>query len=188
MKHSLRLISAGALLAAGLPMAAHAESNFTTGAGANITATARVDFSVVIPKFVFLQVGTLGTGNIDIMTFNVNATNVGDATPVAATAGSGNLTNGKVTVKVSGNNGDMSLAAANTAPLTSGSDTIPWNQITVAVGGTAPAHPAVGTSGTLTATGRVVNLSGDWTYAYANAAVVPAGTYTGRITYTAVTP
>jgi hypothetical protein len=175
-------------------MAAHAESAFTTGAGANITASARVDFSVTIPKFVFLQVGTgtnmAANGTIDVITFSVGAANVGTATPVAATAGSGDLTNGKVSVRVKGNNGDMTLAATGPATLLSGTDQIAWTQITVTAANGAPAHPAVnGASVALPATGKVVNIAaGDWTYAYANAAVVPAGTYTGRVTYTATTP
>jgi hypothetical protein len=189
MKPSLRLASVGALLAAGLPMAAHAESNFNTGGGANITAQARVDFSITIPKFVLLQVGTAGA-TIDVISFSVAAANVGNGTPVAATAGSGNLGNGQVTVRVVGNNGDMTLAATGPATLVSGADTIAWSQVTVTAGGGAPAHPAVnGASVNLPATGRVVNIAnGNWTYAYANANVVPAGAYTGQVTYTATVP
>jgi len=173
-------------------MGAHAESAFTTGNTANITATARVDFSVTIPKFVFLQVGT-GTNMatnaaIDVITFSVGAAAVGNGTAVAGTGG--DQTNGKVTLRVRGNNGDMTLAATGPATLLSGTDQIAWTQITVVAANGAPAHPAVGGAAvTLPATGKVVNIpNGDWTYAYANAAVVPAGTYTGRVTYTATTP
>ena len=54
-----------------VPLAAHAESDFNSGGGANITASARVDFSVTIPKFVFLQVGT-GTMMADNGTIDVD--------------------------------------------------------------------------------------------------------------------
>ena len=57
---AMKLSTLAAAVALASPFAANAESNFTTGGGANITATARVNFSVDIPKFVFLQVGTGG--------------------------------------------------------------------------------------------------------------------------------
>ena len=52
------------------------------------------------------------------ITFNVPAANVGDGTVVNATAGSGNLGNGAVTVRVVGNNGNMTLGATGPATLT----------------------------------------------------------------------
>jgi hypothetical protein len=88
MKLKKIALAAAVAAAVSLPFAARAESNFTTGNVANITATARVDFAVNIPKFVLLQVGTLGTGNIDTITFDVPAANVGDSGARAATAGS----------------------------------------------------------------------------------------------------
>jgi len=41
---------------AALPSAAHAESRFVTGSSA-LTAQARLDFTITIPKFVYLRVG-----------------------------------------------------------------------------------------------------------------------------------
>jgi len=171
-----------------LPHAVRAESNFTTGGGANITATARVDFAVNIPKFVLLQVGTLGAGNIDTITFDVPAANVGDTVARAATAGSGNLGNGAVTVRVIGNNGNMTLGATAPATLLSGTDAIPWTQITVAETGGAT-HPTInGANATYTATNKVVNVNGTWTYTYLNTVTPAAGNYTGQVLYTATTP
>jgi hypothetical protein len=177
------------------PLAARAESNLTSGGGANITASARVSFSVAVPKFVFLQVGTgpvapsMGTNaTVDTITINVPAASVGTGTAVAATAGSGNLGNGGVTVRVVGNNGNMTLGAAGPATLTSGTDTLAWSQIATAVTGGA-AHPAInGSNITLTAVNKVVNTSGTWTYSYLNTVVPAAGTYIGTVTYTATTP
>jgi hypothetical protein len=188
MKLSKVIMASAVATAISLPHAVRAESNFTTGGGANITATARVDFSVSIPKFVLLQVGTLGTNNVDTISFAVPAANVGDGTVVAGTGG--NLTGGQVTVRVVGNNGNMTLGATAGANLLSGADTIPWTEISTAITGGAT-HPAInGANATYTATNKVVNVNGTWTYSYLNTnGFVPAfGTYTGTVTYTATTP
>ena len=78
-------------LAVATPLAASAESQFTTGAGTPITASARLDFTITIAKTLFLQVGT-GTlnatnGTIDLITFTVPAASIGNAVPVAGTGG-----------------------------------------------------------------------------------------------------
>ncbi len=192
MRFRKAVIATAMVTAITLPLAARAESNFTTGGGANITATARVNFSVVIPKFVFLQVGTgtflAANATIDTITFNVPAANVGNGVAVAATAGSGNLGNGAVTVRVIGNNGNMTLGATGPANLLSGTDTLAWTQIATAVTGGATHPPVNGAAVTYTATNKVVNVNGTWTYTYLNAAAIAAGTYTGQVLYTATTP
>jgi len=206
---------ASALSLAGLLAApAHAESTFTTPAIAGSTATARLDFSIVIPQVLFLRVGTSAgntstTGTVDSVTFTVPAANVGDSSVIAGVGG--DLTAGAVTVRVYGNGGNISLNSATTGPLTTGTagEVIPWSQINVtgaALGATtagftnaAITHPAfnlgasggAGTATTLTATNRVVRVEGKWTYTYLNATVPAAGTYggtiakNGRVTYTA---
>jgi hypothetical protein len=187
-------LAAVVALSAALPMAAQAESAVTTGPGSPISASAKVNFQITIPRFVFLQVGT-GTllanlGTVDNIVFAPAVAVVGDSTPVAGTGG--NLTGGAVSVRVIGNAGSMTLAAVGTPNLTSsGGDTIPWTQITVVAAGGAPAHPTVGSgSVALPATGGVVNtpLAGQWTYSYANSITPAAGTYNGQITYTASAP
>lgn len=189
--NAMKLRTLAAAVALAIPFAANAESNITTGGGANITATARVNFSVAIPKIVFLQVGTgtflAANGTIDTIAFSVPAANVGDSTPVAGTGG--NLTGGQVTVRVLGNNGDMTLGATGPATLVSGADTLAWSQITATPAGGAPALPAVnGATVTLPAVGKVVNINGQWTYSYANTVSPASGTYTGQVLYTATTP
>lgn len=194
-----------AAIALALPFAAaHAESKFTTGSGA-LTANARVDFSIVIPKVLYLRVGT-GTpfadnATIDLVTFTVPAANVGDGTPVAGTGG--DLTAGVVTARLIGNNGDVSLNVTTGGALSNGAgDSIAYSQITTTVTalvtGTPLAAPTLangaGTAINIPATGNVVNRDARWTYAYANANVVPPGTYgatagnNGRATYTASMP
>jgi len=196
-----------ALLAAGLPGIANAESNFQTGTG-TLTATARVDFRITIPKILFLQVGTgtmfANNTAVNLIDFVVPAANIGDGTSVAATAASGDLGNGVVTAIVRGNNGNINLVATNAGALNNGStDTIPWSQITTtpsALAGYAtqltPPTLANTTSApvTLTAVNKVVDQGARWTYSYANSAIVPPGTYggvnvnNGRVTYTATLP
>ena len=188
------------------PFAANAESSFQTGAGA-LTATANVDFTITIPKVLFLQVGTgtiyANNNAINLITFTVPAANVGSGTAVAATAGSGDLGNGTVTAMVRGNAGNVTLVASTLGAIGNGAgDSIDWSQITTTPAtlntATVLAAPTLanGSSNTvgLTAVNKVVNQDARWTYAYANSAVVAAGTYggvntnNGRVLYTASLP
>ncbi|HTO44843.1 MAG TPA: hypothetical protein VML56_12270 [Burkholderiales bacterium] len=199
MKSSTKLNSLALALALAIPLAAQAESNVSTGAGA-LTTTARVDFSVVIPKILFLRVGSAGAG-IDSIVFTVPSGSVGNATPIAGTGG--DLTNGVVTAVVQANSGTVTLNATATGALSDGAgDSINYTQIvtTAATNTTATvlAAPVLanGTSGnvTLTPVSKIVNQDAKWTYTYSNSAVVPAGTYGGvntnnsRVTYTATMP
>lgn len=198
------LLTAAVLVA--MPTIASAESNFQTGAG-SLTANARVDFQITIPKFLYLRVGTgtnlANNATIDQIGFSVAATGVGSG-PAAVTTTGGDLTGGKVTARVMGNGGNVTLSSTTAGALNDGgTNTISYSQIsttaTVLTSGTVLAAPALAdgatTNTTVTATGGVVNRDAQWAYAYANAAVVPAGTYgsftgvnNGRVTYTAVTP
>lgn len=180
---------------------AAAESDVNLAIPGPTTATARLDFQIVIPRVLFLQVGT-GTVTsdnvaIDLLNFTVPAAILGNGTNVAGTGG--NLTAGAVTVRVFGNNGNIDLTAGTNGPLNNGlaGDTIPWSEILVT--STAPAtpaagfiataipHPAIplaagpstGAATTITATNKVVRQEGVWTFAYDNSAVYAAGTYGG---------
>lgn len=205
MRLSTRSLLATALLAA-IPLMANAESQFTTGAGTPITASAKLDFQVIIPKILFLQVGT-GTnlGNnaaVDLIAFDMtgSAASVGNSTPVAATAGSGDVGNGKVTAKVLGNNGTISLSSVVPNKLLNGAgDSISFGQIAIATTNPLLTSPALVDNTTTTvslvpAAGKVFNQTATWTYSYLNSAVVAPGTYggvnvnNGRVTYTASMP
>lgn len=206
MQFRHKLLAAAALLS--LPFAAQAESTFSSGTGSPLTASARVDFTITVPKILFLQVGTgtLFATNpaINLITFNVPAANIGNGTAVAATAGSGDLGNGTVTAKVIGNNGNITFTSTTLGALNDGgTNTISYGQIATAVAtntsATALPAPALadGATTTLTltpASGRVVNQDAKWTYSYLNQNVVAQGTYggvntnNGRVTYTASMP
>ncbi len=211
-----KLIVVSALSVAGLlSTAAQAESQFVNPATTGSVATARLDFTVVIPQVLFLRVGTgaasnvVSDGTIDGITYTVPAANVGDSSLIAGVGG--DLTAGAVTVRVYGNGGGINLNSNTTGPLTTGTagEVIPWSQISVAsaaLAATTPGftnaaitHPAfntgaaggAGTPTALAATNKVVRVEGRWTYTYLNANTVPAGTYggtvarNGRVTYTA---
>ena len=196
MKSSTKFTLVMLALSLAVPAAARAESSTVSG-GANLSTTAHVDFSIIIPRVLFLRIGALGAG-IDAIVFTVPAANVGNGTPVAGTGG--DLTLGQVTAVVQANgNANVQLKADATGALTNASgDTINYSQInTASNNGSLPA-PVLNnaTSGTITvnAVGKIVNQSAVWTYSYLNSAVVPAGTYgstvalNGRITYTATLP
>jgi hypothetical protein len=186
--NKLKVLATAVALA--LPVVAQAESTIaTTPASGSMSTSARVNINVVIPRFLFLQVGTgtllTNVGTIDTVVFNVPVANINNGTPVVGTGG--DLTGGRVTVRLLGNVGNVNLSA--TAPaLTNGTgETLPWSEISVATSG--PTHPAInGAAAAYTATARVVNVSGDWTYGYlnSNGAPVAEGTYASQITYTAV--
>jgi hypothetical protein len=205
LKYSHRVAPVVWTILLGTPAASMAESQFVTGPGA-LTATARVDFQITIPKVLFLRVGTgaLNTtdATVNLITFNVPAANVGNGTAVAATAASGDVGNGTVSAVVRGNGGNVSLSAATAGAINNGAgDSINWTEITTSTAawttGTTLAAPTLsnGTSTiTLTAVNRIVNQDARWTYSYANTALVPSGTYggvntnNGRVTYTASLP
>lgn len=187
--HSNKLKVLAVAIALASPLAARAESNVTTGVG-TISATARVNFSITIPRFIFLQVGTgtllAANATVDTISFAPAVAVVGDTTPVAGTGG--NLTGGAVTVRIIGNAGNVTLAATGPANLTSGGDAIPWTQIGTAITGGAT-HPTInGANALFTAASNVVNVNGTWTYSYLNTITPAAGAYTGQVLYTATTP
>lgn len=207
MRLFTKSLVAAAVLAA-TPMLAQAESTYTTGAGTPLTASARLDFQITVPKILFLRVGTgadyATNPAINLITFTVPAANVGDNTAIAATAASGDLGNGTVTAKVVGNNGNITFTSTTLGALGNGAgDTISYGQINTSVAAltstVALPHPTLadGATTTLTltpATGKVVNRDARWTYTYANGAIVAPGTYggvgvnNGRVTYTASMP
>lgn len=192
---------------AAMPTAANAESKFVTAASGTLTASANLDFTITIPKFVYVRIGT-GTNmanntTIDNLVYTVPAANVGDGTAISGTGG--DLTAGKVTARVIGNNGTIAFSTTTVGALSNGAgDSISWSQMNVAVAtnttATALSHPAFAdgssTSTNLTPTSgtKVTNLDAQWTFTYKNQNVVAAGTYggvntnNGRVTYAVSMP
>jgi hypothetical protein len=194
VKRNLLLKTALALAIAS-PLMASAESTLTTGGG---SAVARLDLQVIIPRVLFLGVGTgtdnTGTSNgtIDAVIFDytTNADQVGiTGSPAGAIydTNGGFPGNGAVPVRVFGNNGQVTITADNPPNLVNGADTIPFTEMSVVSNNTN--LPAPGFSGTNASqpllAGRVTNQSAFWTYSYGNSTAPAAGTYTGTVTYTA---
>lgn len=198
MKKALLLKSALALALA-TPLLASAESQLVTGAG---SATARLDFRVIVPRVLFLAVGTGAAGfanntTIDTVTFDYTSNPAAVGGGAAATAGT--ITGNVVPVRVVGNNGQVTLAASTTGALTNATaDTIPWSQITATSSLAALPSPVIPNTGagtasnvTLSSGTRITDRTADWTFSYANSAIVAPGTYgttNGRVTYTAAMP
>lgn len=198
-------ILVAALAAAGFAGVAQAESNVVTGAGA-LSASAKLDLTVVIPKYLALQVGTgtiMTNGvTVDSITFSPAAANVGNSSVIAGVGG--DLTGGAVTAIVRGNGGNISIVSDKNVGATMNNgvptETIPYTDIGVvatALAGypTLFATPSLGAASTVTATAvnKVVRQGAVWTYTYLNTTVPPAGTYGaaangGRVTYTATLP
>ncbi|SDZ58337.1 hypothetical protein SAMN05518854_10817 [Variovorax sp. YR266] len=203
-----------AAIAGAIPFAAQAESNFTSAASGALSATARLNFTVTIPRVMYLQVGT-GTNfstvsTVDGLTFTVPGASVGAGGAIAGAGG--DLTGGAVTVRVLGNAGNLSLNSGVTGQLSNGTNTIPWSAITVTAApltaGTtagftnaAITHPAFSattgagpTATAFTAVNTVVRQESKWTFAYDNTGVYAPGTYgatvanNGVVTYTLTSP
>jgi len=181
------------------PFTVQAESTTISGAGA-LSTSARVDFSIIIPRILFLRVGTTG-GTIDPIVFTVPAANVGNAVAQAGTGG--DLLNGAVSAIVQGNAGNATLTVSTVGALQTTGGTINYTEIVTtptALAGFATLlnAPALangpGGSVALTAVGNIVNSGAKWTYTYANTTVPVAGTYGGvntqnsRVTYTVTAP
>jgi len=197
------LLGAGALT---LPLIASAASTFTSGAG-TLNATATVNFTVVIPQFLYLRVGTgssYSTGALttvnttDLITFSPAVGAVGNGTAVAGVGG--DLPGGGVeTAAIIGNGGNVTLVAAATGQLSDGAgDSISFTQITTAA--TPNAEPTLlaaptlsdtTSSETVPATNKIVKADAKWTFSYSNTVTPAAGTYGGSganngiVTYTA---
>lgn len=188
-------------LALAAPLMAQADSQLASGAPGStgdLTAAANLDIRVVIPRVLFLGVGP-GAGSpltvngaVSEITFDFSGNPL--AVGTGAAAGSITSTNtasgtAAIPVRVFGNNGQVTISAGGDTVLTSGSDTIPITQLSVATDNAAlPAPTFTGGNSTPTPSNRVTNLSANWTFSYLNTAQPAAGTYTGTVTYTATMP
>jgi hypothetical protein len=213
MKTSIAVKSLLGAASLALPLLAFAESNVQTGAATSAPgATAHVDFTVVIPKILYLRVGTgssyttgalTSTPTIDLITFSPTSAQLGSGTAIAGTGG--DLSGGVETAAIVSNSGNVTLNATAAGALSNGTggDTISYAQITTTASTltSATALPAPVLTNTTSANvvltapaTKVITQDAKWTFAYANTAIVPTGTYGGvntnnsRVVYTATMP
>jgi hypothetical protein len=174
-----------ALAVVGAGFSAQAESQLQTGAGA-LTSTAHLNFSIVVPKVMYLQVGT-GTmaapsATIDTVNWTLTAAQVGSGVAIAGTP------TAALNARVVANNGNVTFTATGSGtglvgPV--GSAIIPWTQIVPAAAGSLIHPPITGVAQTVAATSGVVNQTSVYSFNYSNTNAQMAGTYTGVVTYTA---
>jgi len=177
-----KLITASLLAAAvAAPQMAAADSQLAFG-GVGTTAQGHLDFRIIIPNFVFFQVGSAGA-TIDRVEYDLTGLQPGANGPFAATGGAGDGADGAVTVRLITNAANVSIAATG-GNLTSGGDNIPFTDITAADGGTITV-PDFGA--TVNVAPGSFSLTDTWTYTYDDSTVYNAGTYDGQATYTVTT-
>lgn len=188
------LVKTAVALALATPLLASAESQIVVGTG---SASAKLDFRVVIPRVLFLGVGTgfsalSTTPTVDRLEFDYtsNPNTIGTGAAAGSITNTGGFAGNAFPVRVFGNNGQVQLAAAGGPNLTSGADTIPFTQITGSSNNPDLPNPVLGAAPVnVTATaGKVTDQTANWTFSYANTVAAAAGTYNGQVTYTASMP
>ncbi|QMV75628.1 hypothetical protein HS961_04650 [Comamonas piscis] len=193
--HALALGAALSLACTGQALAESQYGFSSTGSG-TVSATAKVNLSVVIPKLILLKVGTSNTTQdtvswaaslsipavptVPTTTANNTVVPWDGTAPTVTTTPTGNVLN----VSAWTNAGTATInCAIGTWSATGG----PANtSFTVTTGGTLP-HPGgnLGSCASTTITSNTL-LTGTWTYALTGTASSwTAGTYTNAVTYTA---
>lgn len=213
VRHAV-LALALAWAASGSAQAASATSG--TGSLPRTTPTVALNFAIQIDKFIFFRIGdgawpTPG-GTVSQVAFTLTPTipavpttpaagnntplNWNGAAPGFTVAATGNV----LPVEVRSNGGQVSLYASVTTPLTSGANTIPMSDVTVASSDSsnlpAPPIPASGTGSSVNVAGGgsgtvnslVTIRTANWTFSYTGSASRPAGNYSGQLSFTASTP
>jgi hypothetical protein len=182
---------------------AESQYGYDTATGNTVTAKARVNVTVNVPKLILFRVGSDNT-TIDTVTISAtpsipavpttpvvgNNTNVSwsGAAPTFTGSASGNVLAVSAWTNSSGG-GSVGCAVTTTFPAASG---LAGSNITVG-SGAGLAHPGTDTScpvATTTTFAKNTAVSGTWTYGINAAgltalASAPAGSYTETVTYTA---
>ena len=185
------MVASAAATAMSAPMLATAESDLSVAAAGSASAQANLDFVVVIPSFIFFQVGTAGA-TIDSMTFDLATAGVEPGIGGAGVDGESSYAPATNTIDITlRTNASNVRIAATGGSMTSATttDSIPLTDINVTPGGTIPVPTFGGDTG-LFGGGLPGTLNDTWAFNYANTAIVEGGIYGGaanggRVTYTA---
>ena len=189
---------------------AQAESRLSASASTgSISATAKINVNVSVPRILYLAVGSTGA-TVDSVDFVVGAAGITGALPVSDQAfagavpiGAGSVTvtdtqtanaQGTVSARLWSNSGTATLGCTSTA-IASGALTLPLGDFKVTSAGTL-SHPGADLSactGTAVSAGAagaggISDFSGTWAFSYVPSVLPPAGTYAGTVTYTATQP
>jgi hypothetical protein len=189
MKFVKTLLAIAAVVAV-LP--AQAESNIASGAGA-LSATAKLNFRVTIPRVLYLRVGT-GTdfapsAVVDRVLFSPAAGNIGTGTAVAGTFEAPAASPLTVRLLSTGGAPNLSAAGSGTGLTGVGLQTIPWTQITGGTTNAALPNPVIGAAAVpVAAVNGVASYTANWNFNYSNSTELAAGEYNGVVTYTAALP
>ncbi|MEJ5125488.1 hypothetical protein WH367_05475 [Comamonas sp. MYb21] len=203
------------VLTALCPAAQAGSATSGTGNLPRNTPAVALNFSIQIDKYVFFRIGdgawptpggttsqvgfnlspTIPAVPITPINGNNTAVNWNGAAPAFAVTASGNV----LPVEVRSNGGQVSVYATVTTPLTSGSNTIPMNMVSITSSDAALPAPTLPASGTGTSvnvtgggTGTVNSLvtirTANWTFGYNSAISRTAGNYSGQLSFTASVP
>lgn len=209
MKKTAAMFAGAGVLALTAPV--FAEQTQTNGSGA-LTTNAKLNFRVVIPRFIRFGVGTgaalTGTdATVDLVSFEPTLDEVGSGSALSAAS------NGTVSVALVANGGAVSITATNSLSggLSDGGSTpefIPFTDIsssssdsnfpapTIPNNGSAGTAASIALGGTGTIGNKVTRRTASWTFSYANTSgnIPSAGTYGetavkgGQVTYIASMP
>mgnify|MGYP003573512449 CR=1 FL=1 len=186
-KYYKQVVTAALLMTSCIPAAVMADSGSDIGGG-NLSADARLNLRVIIPRFLLFRVGSLGS--VDTITFAPTDAEVGDGNPIAGTGG--DVGGNGATVAVRSNGGPISISEANDGGAgglgTGGA--ISLTEITVTSDNTALETPPLSDGGgnsinVTVSNGNVTNRTAIWSYTYDNTTTPADGSYDADITYTA---
>jgi len=211
VRRLILLLSCSGLFAFDTPTALADDSRDNSVAG-GLSVRVRLNHRVVIPEIIYFRVGSETFGDIDKVQFNVTpgglATGnnqpyssggvpIGDGTVLNATS------NGALVVYLFANIGtvNISYAVSNPLGLSDGSGNfIAFSEIAVQSSSAGLPSPTLDNAGGPPGSANSVNIFGNsfgglvtqrraiWTYTYLNNTVPVAGTYNGRVRYTAAAP
>lgn len=211
---ALRMLLGACLAAAVAPGAYTATGTASGGAPAgNLNASASLDFVLNIGRFIYFRVGPSAypATSPDPATLDITMQPIIPGAPTVPTVSGNNVPlvwDGGVPtfapvpaitgipVQVRTNAGQISIRANVISPLVSGANSIALSQILVTstdAGLPAPTIPDSGTGPSVTVSGTafsnlVAIRSANWNFTYTPAVLPPQGTYTGQISFTAVSP
>jgi len=179
------MLSSVAATAVSVPMLASADSALSIAAPGSASADAHIDFQVVIPSFIFFQLGPAGVGNVSLVSFDVSTDPDG---PGSGTAVPGSTSVG-VTLRSNATNVQIAASGGNLDD--GGGNTIALGDITPSAGGQVPVPDFGNSTGSFPVAALGGLLSDTWAFSYDNTAIPAPGTYGGaninggRVTYTA---